>query len=179
MNERLPTLYDSTSIGRHATWRSWIHLLHKETVLERQPMIERGAVRIIWTILTLTMILASGCSSGSASKGTESPAPSASANGLEMRASDADRIQDALTTSDPDEFLSVLDPMVRTSIQDASAVMLPAGSRVVLDRSTFREGEDVATVEAEVTGNSADGRYRLFLSRTTDQWLLYGTEKMR
>ena len=67
---------------------------------------------------------------------------------------------------------------VRAAFVQKGRLLLPAGSRLVIRRSTFRQvTSETAVVDAVVTGPSP-GRWELLLVRQEGQWLLIGTRRL-
>jgi hypothetical protein len=67
---------------------------------------------------------------------------------------------------------------VRAAFVQKGRPLLPAGSRLVIRRSTFRQvTSETAVVDAVVTGPSP-GWWELLLVRQEGQWLLIGTRRL-
>jgi hypothetical protein len=69
-------------------------------------------------------------------------------------------------------------PQVRAAFMQKARPLLPAGSRLVISKSSFRQvTTQTATVDAAVTG-PMPGRWQLLLVRQDSQWLLIGTRRL-
>lgn len=67
---------------------------------------------------------------------------------------------------------------VRHQFEHLGKSLLPFGSHLAINRTTFRAlSAQLATVDATVSGPSP-GRWQLVLVRESDQWLLLGTRKL-
>ena len=72
----------------------------------------------------------------------------------------------------------VIAPQVRAAFMQKGRPLLPARSRLVISKSSFRPvTSQTATVDAIVTGPSP-GRWQLLLVRQDGQWLVIGTRRL-
>lgn len=87
-------------------------------------------------------------------------------------------LEQALTASTVTKQAAVVAIEVRSQFEHRGESLLPAGSRMSIDGTTFHSlSTQLATVDATVSG-PRPGRWRLVLIREAGQWLLLGTRKL-
>jgi hypothetical protein len=95
-----------------------------------------------------------------------------------MTGQERDTLGTALSSGDRNVVLTVLSKTLPRSPQEPSGGILPRGSTVTVEGSTFHQDEPgVGTVEAQVTGPLA-GRYVLVLVWESDTWRVLTTQRL-
>ncbi|MDQ3641551.1 MAG: hypothetical protein M3450_08845 [Actinomycetota bacterium] len=123
---------------------------------------------------------ASGCSNGSngaAPTATSSaPVTATTVAGPALSKPEADALSAAVTSADPAARATALAADVAREPSAAGRSLLPEGSTLAIDASTFQVTRDgLAAVEASVSGSSP-GRWRLILVNESGAWKLLATE---
>ena len=124
--------------------------------------------------------LAVGLGSGSpAGTGTSTAASSGSASvAASFTAAHRDRLEQGITAPSVTTQAGVVAAEVRGQFEELGKPLLPPGSRLSIDATSFRAvSAQFATVTASVTGPQP-GAWQLVLIREDGQWLLLGTRKL-
>ncbi|MCA1674273.1 MAG: hypothetical protein LC799_19480 [Actinobacteria bacterium] len=126
---------------------------------------------------------ASGCSDGSngAAPAATSSAPvtATTVAGPALSKPEADALSAAVTSADPAARATALAAEVAREPSAAGKPLLPEGSTLAIDASTFQVNPNgLAAVEASVSGPAA-GRWRLILVKESGAWKLLATEPLR
>jgi len=88
------------------------------------------------------------------------------------------RLEKGITAPTVTSQASVVAVEVRHAFEARGKPLLPAGSHVSINQTTFHElSAQLATVDAVVSG-PAPGRWQFVLVRESGQWLLVGTRKL-
>ena len=115
--------------------------------------------------------LAVGLSGSSSSATTAAPA-------ARLTMAQQVRLEQGITASAVTAQASVLAIEVRSQFEQQGKPLLPAGSHVSINDTTFRAlSAQVAAVDASVSGPSP-GQWQFVLVRESGQWLLLGTRKL-
>lgn len=88
------------------------------------------------------------------------------------------RLEQGITAPTVTAEASVVAVEVRSQFERQGKPLLPAGSHLSIDATTFHAlSAQLADVDATVTGSSP-GRWRFVLVHENGQWLLFGTRKL-
>jgi hypothetical protein len=127
------------------------------------------AVTVMPAVIAVSAALVASCSFGS----SQHPGPSRT-----LAPTQQARLERDIAARSVQAEANVVAPQVRAAFVQKGRLLLPAGSRLVIRRSTFRQvTSETAVVDAVVTGPSP-GRWELLLVRQEGQWLLIGTRRL-
>jgi hypothetical protein len=88
------------------------------------------------------------------------------------------RLEKGITAPTVTSQANIVAVEVRHAFETRGKPLVPAGSHVTINQTTFRElSAQLATVDAVVSG-PAPGRWQLVLVHESGRWLLVGTRKL-
>lgn len=129
---------------------------------------------ILRCFTALLFLMAIGCNSSTRPSGGDTTSDGRAT----LEKTDADILGADIVSSDPSVRGQVVSSNISEQTEISASPLLPSGSTVAIDISTFNTAAfGLASVEATVVGSSP-GRWLLYIVKEQGEWKLLGTKRL-